>query len=412
MTVRLQLGAAQFRLEGLNNRIFAGRDAAGCQLADPSPTLSRRHAEIYLENDTVYLRDLGSANGSWVDGQQLGPNPVALKPGQQVWLGHVALGVTWEQDNRSTMMATEVPAELQALIAARQQQNALMAGGSMAMPAPSGSMGMPASASMPAVQNFRPGASVSMPQSSSGSTSTPTPGEMAYRRQGANSNGTLLLALKKDTWFNGETIDGYVEFTSTDNQTVASITVELIQFHKKGSSKGHFWDRMLVRQGPWRAANGDVLPLPFSLRIPPGVSMTSRDVYWEIRGYVDINWASDIAADIPIQMRNQDIERLRDGMGSLDYRVVELESGAIGQHFTGEFAPPAHLSRDWGVNKVELVMEYLGANLKVRMKLDRKGLAHDPSLDQVFELGKLRTASQAEINATIKAMLDQLLPKK
>ena len=48
-------------------------------------------------------------------------------------------------------------------------------------------------------------------------------------------------------------VDGFVEFTSTDNQTVASITVELVQFHKKGSTKGHFWDRMLVRQGPWRA---------------------------------------------------------------------------------------------------------------------------------------------------------------
>jgi len=412
MTAKLQLGAANFRIEGLNTRIFAGRDPSTCQLADPSPTLSRRHAEIYLEGGNIMVRDLGSANGTWVDGQQLGPTPVAIKPGQQVWLGHVALGVTWEQDNKSTMMATEVPAELKALIAARQQQMQQMAAGG---PAPAGSQAMPQSpaASMPAIQNFKPGASGSMQVSASGSTSTPTPTEMAYRRQGANSNGTLLLALKKDTWFNGETIEGYIEFTSTDNQTVASITVELIQFHKKGSSKGHFWDRMLVRQGPWRAANGDVLPLPFQLRIPPGVSMTSRDVHWEIRGYVDINWASDIQADISIQMRNQDIERIRDAMGSMDYRVVELETAAIGQHFSGEFAPPAHLARDWGINKVELVMEYLGANLKVRMKLDKKGLAHDPSLDQVFELGKLRMASQAEINATVKAMLDQLLgPQK
>ncbi len=39
-------------------------------------------------------------------------------------------------------------------------------------------------------------------------------------------------------------------------------------------------------------------------------------------------------------------------------------------------------------------------------------LAHDPALDQVFELGRLRSASQPEVNATLKAMLDQLLPKK
>src|SRR4051794_7912435 len=98
MTVRLQLGSANFRLEPSNPRIFAGRDPSTCQVADPSPTLSRRHAEIYLENGHAMLRDLGSANGTWVDGQQLGPTPVQLKPGQQVWLGHVALGVTWEQD--------------------------------------------------------------------------------------------------------------------------------------------------------------------------------------------------------------------------------------------------------------------------------------------------------------------------
>jgi hypothetical protein len=46
------------------------------------------------------------------------------------------------------------------------------------------------------------------------------------------------------------------------------------------------------------------------------------------------------------------------------------------------------------------------------MKVDRKGLHHDPALDQVFELGRMRQASQPEVNATLRAMLDQLLPKK
>jgi hypothetical protein len=43
------------------------------------------------------------------------------------------------------------------------------------------------------------------------------------------------------------------------------------------------------------------------------------------------------------------------------------------------------------------------------MKLDRKGLRHDPAIDQVFELGRLRAASQPEVNVTVKQMLDQLL---
>lgn len=389
MTVRLQLGSASATLDGINGRIFAGRDPSSCQLADPNPTLSRKHAEIYVQNGQTFIHDLGSANGTWVDGVHLSHEPMLLKPGQQVWLGHVSLGVHWEQMNAGTMMATEVPPELKALIEKRQQAVAAVSAGQQA--SVSGSMVIAAGTQ---------------------ASSTPTPAEMSYRRQGANSNGTLLLALKQDTWFNGSTIDGFVEFTSTDNQTVASITVELVQFHKKGSSKGHYWDRMLVRQGPWRAAKNDVLPLPFSLRVPAGVSMTSRDVYWEIRGDVDINWASDIHADIPINMRNQDIERFRDGLGALDYRVVDIDSAAIGQHFEGEFAPPAHLASQWGVNKIDLVMEYLGTNLKVKMKLDRKGLHRDPEIEQVFELDRLRHASQQEVNGAIKAMLDSLMPKK
>jgi hypothetical protein len=378
MTVNLVLGSAQVRLDGQNTRIFAGRDPAACQLAHMDGTLSRRHAEVWLASDgQIYLRDLGSANGTWVDGKGLGQDAVALRPGMQVWLGHVPLGVTWPQTGGQTMLAQSIPPELQALMAARQQQ-----------------------------------AAAPPPTTAAGSTSTPLPHDFAYRKQGSNDNGVLLLALKQDTHWCGANIDGYVEFSATDNETVASITVELVEIHRRGNQKGHVWDRVLVRQGPWRAQHGDILPLPFTLRVPAGTSMSSKDVSWEIRGLVDINWASDIDASIPITMRNPDIERLRDGMGAMDYRLQDIESVAGGQRFEGAFAPPAQLARDMGVNSVKLEIEYLGANLKVRMKLDRKGLHHDPALDQVFELGRLRQASQAEVNATLKSMLEALLPKK
>lgn len=400
MTVTLQLGSAQFRLEGPGSRIFAGRDPAACQLADGHQTLSRRHAEIMLAPDgNVYIRDLGSANGTWVDGRVVGAEPTQIAAGMQVYLGHVPLGVTWPVNGGRTAFAQQMPPELLALIQARQNQFQ-NPGGSMAMPSASGSMA--AAASMPGTPT----------------SSTPLPSEMAYRRQGSNDNGVLLLALKQDTHWCGAAIDGYVEFTALDNETVASISVELVEIQRRKSAIGqswekeHVWDRVLVRQGPWRAKNGDILPLPFTLRVPAGTAMTSREVNWEIRGMVDINWAVDIDAKMPITMRNQDIERLRDGMGSMDYRVIDIESVAGGQRFEGKFAPPANLARDWGVNSVALEIEYLGANLKVRMKLDRKGVHHDPAIDQVFELGRLRAASQPEVNMTLKSMLDQLLPKK
>ncbi len=75
----------------------------------------------------------------------------------------------------------------------------------------------------------------------------------------------------------------------------------------------------------------------------------------------------------------------------------------------GTFQPPAHLARQLGINEVKLTIDYLGANLKVRMRVDKKGLRHDKAIDQVFEIPRLRAASQPEVNATIKAMLDQLL---
>ncbi len=379
MTVNLVLGSAQVRLDGQHTRIFAGRDPSACQLAHADATLSRRHAEIWLGGDgQTYIRDLGSANGSWVDGKPLGHEPMALRAGQQVWLGHVPLGASWPINGSATVMAQQVPDELKALIAARQQQQA-----------------QAAAAPPPAHQ----------------STSTPLPADFAYRKQGSNDNGVLLLALKQDTHWCGATIDGYVEFTATDNENVASITVELVELHRRGSKTGHVWDRVLVRQGPWRAQHGDILPLPFTLRVPAGTAPTSKDVNWELRGQVDINWASDIDASMALTMRNQDLERLRDGMGAMDYRVQDIDSVPAGQRFEGTFAPPAQLARDLGVNRVKLEIEYLGANLKVRMKLDRKGMRHDPALDQVFELARLRTASQAEVNATLKAMLDALLPK-
>src|SRR5215216_2017896 len=121
MTVNLVLGTGQVRLDAQTSRIFAGRDPETCQLAHMDPTLSRRHAELWLGPDgQAYLRDLGSANGTWVDGKGLGPDAVALRPGMQVWLGHVPLAVTWPDTGAHTMLSQSVPPELQALMTARE----------------------------------------------------------------------------------------------------------------------------------------------------------------------------------------------------------------------------------------------------------------------------------------------------
>jgi ABC transport system ATP-binding/permease protein len=98
-TVRLQLGSAEARLEGEGDRIHLGRDP-DCGLSTPDPSLSRRHAEIFLQGGEVFVRDLGSANGTWIDGQQLGLEPVRLVPGQAVFFGQVPLVILWHVDSR------------------------------------------------------------------------------------------------------------------------------------------------------------------------------------------------------------------------------------------------------------------------------------------------------------------------
>lgn len=83
MTVHLQLGEAQATLQGIQARVVAGRDPAACQLAFTDPTRSRRHAEIFVEQGQGFIRDLGSATGTWVDGAHLGHDPVPLRSGQR-----------------------------------------------------------------------------------------------------------------------------------------------------------------------------------------------------------------------------------------------------------------------------------------------------------------------------------------
>ena len=378
--VILRLGSAAVSLDDAHPRVFAGRDNAACGLALMDAGLSRRHAEIWLENGYTYIRDLGSSNGTWVNGRMLGHETVALAPGMNVYLGTVPLALEWRDGGQAQAMP--MPEGLRQQIEARQQQVAQM----HAAPAPA-----------------TPAAPLA------GITQT-TPGDLVYRKQGSNDNGVLLLALKQDTFWNGSQIDGFVEFTSLDHQTVASITVELVERHKRGPSGGHVWDRVLERQGPWRAAHDDVVPLPFSLRTPPGTAVSGRDCVWEIRGSVDINWAVDVDCTIDINMRNADVERVRDAFGALDYRLAELDSHPLGQRFDAKFQPPANLRSKLGVNEISVALEYLGANLKVMIDLDKRGMfKSDQDLAEVFDLARFRAAQPQEVVGHFAQLIQKMM---
>jgi len=396
----LQLEGSKTELTNTNPRVFIGRDNRMCGLVSQNASISRRHAEVFMQGGATYIRDLGSSNGTWVNGAPVGAQPISLNPGQSIYVGQLSLGVEWAGgDGGKTQMAMEIPPELKALMDAHHQR--AMAGGASAPVAPvaTSPSAMPvasSSAQFPAAQPPPPAGQPHEPDIGVGGSVAPLPADYVYRRQGSNNNGVLLIALQRDTFCNNDHLDGFLEFTSTDHETVASIIVELVEVHQKGPKKGHVWDRVLVRQGPWKTKKGDVLPMPFKLRIPPGTSISGKDVYWEVRGYVDINWAFDVSATSPITMRNTDIERIRDSLGALDYRIVNLESAPLGQRFRCTFQPPAQLRSKLKLNDIIMTFEYLGTNMKILLHLDKR-FRFDKKTEFLIDLNKLRQSSQQDI---------------
>ncbi|MGH2947340.1 MAG: FHA domain-containing protein [Solirubrobacteraceae bacterium] len=65
-------------------RVLIGRSSA-CQLVLADDTVSRRHAELRLDDGRWLLRDLGSANGTYVNGRRV--MEAEVRPGDLVHLG-------------------------------------------------------------------------------------------------------------------------------------------------------------------------------------------------------------------------------------------------------------------------------------------------------------------------------------
>ena len=85
-TEGLGLQAIELRM-GVNH-VGRSRD---CEICLPHTTVSSQHAELALSHDGVYLRDLNSTNGTFLNGE-----PVAeswLQPGHEIRFGDVELAV-------------------------------------------------------------------------------------------------------------------------------------------------------------------------------------------------------------------------------------------------------------------------------------------------------------------------------
>jgi len=82
------LRGSKFELTGVEMTI--GR-AAGCQVALPDDTFaSTVHARIYGRDGAIYVEDLGSTNGTYLNGMRLGA-PAVLRPGDQLQVGNTVM---------------------------------------------------------------------------------------------------------------------------------------------------------------------------------------------------------------------------------------------------------------------------------------------------------------------------------
>lgn len=102
--------------------VLAGRGAdAELWLSDDG--VSRRHARFYLEGDRFFIEDLGSANGTYVQGERI-EKPVMLSDGDQIQMGPSAVfrySIT-DDDQRALLEQLYSTSVTDALTSARNRE--------------------------------------------------------------------------------------------------------------------------------------------------------------------------------------------------------------------------------------------------------------------------------------------------
>jgi predicted component of type VI protein secretion system len=89
---RVLLSTASDAIELGPGQHVIGRDL-GCQLRFNDSSVSRRHLRIDVGDDGIRAEDLGSRNGSYVNGRLL-VAPYALKGGEEIRIGRRSFRVT------------------------------------------------------------------------------------------------------------------------------------------------------------------------------------------------------------------------------------------------------------------------------------------------------------------------------
>jgi pSer/pThr/pTyr-binding forkhead associated (FHA) protein len=90
--VVIQQGAGTGAEHPIEDELILGREQGAADLVIEDPGVSRRHARFIAEGGSVVVEDLGSSNGTFVNGERIA-GPVEVGSGDEVQLGATVLGV-------------------------------------------------------------------------------------------------------------------------------------------------------------------------------------------------------------------------------------------------------------------------------------------------------------------------------
>jgi pSer/pThr/pTyr-binding forkhead associated (FHA) protein len=125
--------------------ILVGRsDEARFRLRQDS--VSRRHCEFFIEDDAVYVRDLGSTNGTFLDAKEIAADAATVvPPGAVVQVGGIAFRVDYEPAARRSAASDDDTVPLPAAEAAEPDEvDTAFAGVGPAEQPPAGDLEWPA----------------------------------------------------------------------------------------------------------------------------------------------------------------------------------------------------------------------------------------------------------------------------
>jgi len=72
--------------------LLIGRDTF-CDLKLSDEFVSAKHCRIFYENESFFIEDQGSTNGTFIDGTEIGKKSI-LKPGQSIQIGITVLKIS------------------------------------------------------------------------------------------------------------------------------------------------------------------------------------------------------------------------------------------------------------------------------------------------------------------------------